>query len=501
MPYPNEHSCRLEAPGEGPFRRKAKAAKIGGRCVDHIYERRDGRMILQAVRFPRAAGWDGEAATREARDWCREHGGRFEAMREEDGAETAAADQGRICLYVQGPIAVRIEEGSDGEKYLVDLPLMRIGRWNGEEYDADRLRALVRNHGLIAEAEAIVPALKSRHTYSGGAPENVDAAQVTLGWIEGLRYDDARGVLLGRVRVVSDRMLEDILAGRLRYISAEIMPNYRLANGEEIGPALVGAAWVDWPAVRGLPWEIVLNREEWAEDLSRGEAGDPDPGGNGDAATADTTGEQKADGGVAMSRWTRFIDVLAGLFAGREKPEALEEFRDLPLDAVAREGGEHGAGADSGETAVLAQAGPEAAGPEAAQSAAAEIELLREAHRAAEARIAELEKAYRAAQIENLVGKLVAAGAVRPAVRREVESLLDILLQSDREVQILRDGATEPEKMKPAELLVRILRDSAPKLSGEPLGRAYPGLGEEDEGKPRIYTEDELDRLVQLANK
>jgi len=484
MPYPNEHSCRLAAPGGGPFRRKQNAAQVDGRWVDHIYQQKGDGLELQAVRFRREEGWGGEAATRQARAWCKAKGGEFEPMAEETSA--GHADGMAVSLYVQTPIGVKVEERGAGETYLVGLPLLRTGRWNGVEYDAERLRALVRNHRLIAEREAVTPALKSRHTYANGRPENVDAAEITLGWIVDLSYDEETGVLLGEVHVVQPGMLEDIAEGRLRYVSAEIVPNYVTADGDEVGPALVGAAWVDWPAVRGLPWEIVINREEWT-DLARGDGGDtPSAGSCRDGSTM--------NGGDGMSTWSRFVDVLAGLFAGREKVEALDEFRDLDPAGGMSTGEE--SGDDKAETEVLAESETRS-GPKGVPTE--EVELLRQAHREAEARIAELERAYRTAQVEALVDKLVAAGAVRPATRSDVGALLDLLLQSDREVQVLRaDGETE--SVKAVEVLVRILRDTAPKLAGGPTGRAYPGLAEDDE-KPRVYSDEELARLVELANK
>lgn len=485
MPYPNEHSCRLAEPGDGPFRRKQKAARIEGRWVDHIYQRRGERMELQAVRFPREEGWETEAATREAREWCQQKGGQFEPMRED--LEADHAEDIAVRLYVQKPLGVRLEDRDDGT-YLIGLPLLRTGRWNGIDYDADRLRALQRNHRIIQQREGLTPALKSRHTYAAGQAENVDAADVTLGWITALQFDEASGVLLGDIKVVQPSMLDDIMQERVRYVSVEIMPSYITMDGEEIGPALIGAAWVDWPAVRGLPWEIILNREEWAE-LARGELAEP--------ATAEAQQrDMDVTGGDRMPMWSRFLDVLTGIFAGREKIEALAEFRELnPLVGAADADGQ----AEGKTPETLAQSEPPAQAKEpATEPARDEVETLREAYRAAEARIAELERAYRAAQVEGLVDKLIASGVLRPAIRGEVAALLDLLLQSDREVEVSAEGGTET--MKAQDVLVRILRGTTPKLEGPP-GRTHPGLGEEDEDKPHVYSDEELARLVALANK
>ncbi len=89
MPYPNEHACRLLEPTDKPARRKAKAASIGGHKVDHLYqEQEDGKWALQAVRFPRKAGWAKADAADAAQEWCEEHEGSFEMMMDE-GARSA----------------------------------------------------------------------------------------------------------------------------------------------------------------------------------------------------------------------------------------------------------------------------------------------------------------------------------------------------------------------------------------------------------------------------
>jgi len=91
MPYPNEHSCRLQSPESGKsFRRENDAAEIDGRKVDHVFmQKEDGTWVLQAVRFPTRNGWDTEAATAYAREWCSEHPGTFEQQQaEKSAAET-----------------------------------------------------------------------------------------------------------------------------------------------------------------------------------------------------------------------------------------------------------------------------------------------------------------------------------------------------------------------------------------------------------------------------
>ncbi|MBW1953565.1 MAG: HK97 family phage prohead protease [Deltaproteobacteria bacterium] len=82
-PYANEHACRLQDPEKyESFRRKNCAAKVDGKCVDHIYGIKDGKTELQSLRYRLEEGWTEE----EARMNCEKHGGMFEpAIIEEKG--------------------------------------------------------------------------------------------------------------------------------------------------------------------------------------------------------------------------------------------------------------------------------------------------------------------------------------------------------------------------------------------------------------------------------
>lgn len=464
MPYPNEHACRLREPGDGAKRRKNGAAKIDGREVDHIYEIADGRSTLQSVRFRREAGWGTPAATAIARDWCREQKGKWEPMVQQAGhAETPVA---LFVTDVQMPrYQVRVVETPDGTE-LRDLPIIRTGKWNDREFTEADLRALVANFATIRSEDQVVPALKSRHTYGPNGPENVDAGEVVLGWFTALRYDEATGVVFGDVAVVDPDLVANMQSGRLRYISAEVARGYELADGDEaLGPALVGAAFVDWPAVKGLPWELVLNRADFGADTV---------GKEGRVRRANGTTERK--GGTGMGQ---LIDTLKRILLGQADPEELEAYRDVVPNMAVE------------PAPQTAQKAP-AEDPEVV-TLRAQVAELNAARAEAEAEVARLSAAYRETQVTALMHGLLEGGHVAPAQEPAVRALVDALLASGQRVTLPGDGDGEPAERPAVEVLVEALKASSPggRLVGPP-GRTYT-----DETDGKAYTAEQLDALVQ----
>jgi len=80
MPYPNEHSCRLEDPNKyDRFRREKCGQKHEDKCIDVIYGIKDGKSETQALRY-KTDIWDED----DAREHCKERGGRFEPAKDEE---------------------------------------------------------------------------------------------------------------------------------------------------------------------------------------------------------------------------------------------------------------------------------------------------------------------------------------------------------------------------------------------------------------------------------
>lgn len=80
MPYPNEHSCRLEDPDKYKrFARKNCDIKHDDKCIDVIYGvKEDGESEIQALRYGTDI-WDED----DARAHCKAQKGSFEAAKEE----------------------------------------------------------------------------------------------------------------------------------------------------------------------------------------------------------------------------------------------------------------------------------------------------------------------------------------------------------------------------------------------------------------------------------
>lgn len=78
-PFPNEHSCRLEDPGQyNKFRRDKCKVKHDGKCIDFLYGIKEGKAELQSMRYKKDT-WT-EAS---ARAHCKDHDGSFEGATED----------------------------------------------------------------------------------------------------------------------------------------------------------------------------------------------------------------------------------------------------------------------------------------------------------------------------------------------------------------------------------------------------------------------------------
>jgi cation transport regulator len=154
--------------------------------------------------------------------------------------------------------------GDNGQFQVEGLPLMRPGTWNGQEYSAEDLQGMAANFALVQQHDGFEPALMPYHQFKhDGTNEGVDAT-LTQGWFTGLRYDEESESLLGDVRLVDAGALQGMQTGKLRYLSAEIVRDYHSPGMDaDLGPAMVGAAWVNYPAIRGLPFDLVMNAQEY----------------------------------------------------------------------------------------------------------------------------------------------------------------------------------------------------------------------------------------------
>lgn len=109
MPYPNEHSCRLNNPDKyDRFARKNCEIKHEGKCIDIIFGIKEGKSEIQAYRYSKDI-WTAEAA----KNHCQNHDGNFEPAQEtkETNMDTELRDKIEWRALNLESLEVRTEEG------------------------------------------------------------------------------------------------------------------------------------------------------------------------------------------------------------------------------------------------------------------------------------------------------------------------------------------------------------------------------------------------------
>lgn len=97
MPFPEEHSCRLEDPKKfDKFNRVNCDQKHDDKCIDVIYGIKEGKSKIQALRYPKDV-WDAD----DAKAHCKDRGGSFEAAKESDSKKEEPENIERRCFSVK----------------------------------------------------------------------------------------------------------------------------------------------------------------------------------------------------------------------------------------------------------------------------------------------------------------------------------------------------------------------------------------------------------------
>lgn len=156
---------------------------------------------------------------------------------------------------------VRCSEGANGTFRIEGLPLLKPGTYNGIEFSDERLQSIADNFARSSEQLGFYPPLRPFHVKPG---DRVDARTDILGNVTAVRVQD--GVLLGDAVIYEPETVRRMQNGQYRYTSSEVRLNPAMVDGQD---ALVGVAYVDDPAVKGMPWQLVMNRAEY-EPLSLG---------------------------------------------------------------------------------------------------------------------------------------------------------------------------------------------------------------------------------------
>jgi len=113
MPYPNEHSCRLEDPDKyESFKRKNCEEKHEGKCIDVIYGVKDGESEIQALRY-KTDIWDED----DAREHCEERGGKFEPAGDEEDDRGMVGER-ELRMFDLDNLELRVGAENEAERWL-----------------------------------------------------------------------------------------------------------------------------------------------------------------------------------------------------------------------------------------------------------------------------------------------------------------------------------------------------------------------------------------------
>ena len=320
-----------------------------------------------------------------------------------------------IFLNSLEPSTVTVDATERGTWMVRGLPSLRVGTWNGNEFTADDLAAMAAAFGT-AQAGGFEPGLWPRHNYDHQGNVMPQDAGAALGFYKGLRFDAERGLLLGDIEVFDEQTARDMERGRLRYVSAEVV------RGDD-GPILTGAAFVPDPAVKGMPWQLVIN-----------------------AADYSTMQNAQQKGGETMNP---FIAKLKAILSGEADVSTLDELvtDEEPTPDVVEPDADDEPVDDAEDVMAL-----QAAHISALQ---AEVEALKaDALAAKQARLE--------AQADARVQKLLSERAVTPATAPYARQLFVAALSEAKPVVVLADDGQTKREVSAADALEALLHETSP---------------------------------------
>ena len=144
------------------------------------------------------------------------------------------------------------ENGITDNPELVKLPptpIMKIGIWNGQEFDMKRLERILRNFKHFKKS--FLPALKQGHEQGFGLFAGIENDQEALGYVTDLFIENDK--LMAVFEFIPEIYETKILNRTLRYKSSEIWRKFP-SNGKDYEDVLTAVALlgIDPPAVEGL---------------------------------------------------------------------------------------------------------------------------------------------------------------------------------------------------------------------------------------------------------
>lgn len=352
------------------------------------------------------------------------------------------------------PAQVQLDKAPDGKTAMLrGLPVLREGIWNGRAYTAADLQALSDNFAEVQQADSWDPPLRPYHMLDAdGKPIKIDARE-TLGWHKAITYDPTSKLLTADIEIVDADAIAALETGKLRYFSSEIYRNgYTSPVSGKVydTPVYYGAAAVDNPAVKGMPWNLVINAEEYGH----------------------TQAEEK-DGDRKMS----WLETLKNV---------------LRKEGVAED--------DLAAVDQLAAGPPKPPDKQAASQPDPQLEQLTKTVTEQQAMIAQLQQTRRAEAVSGTVDALVKDGLVPPAMRLQCLALVNVLHGQAQPLEVLSADAEGKPVTKQAtalELLQEILAATKPKLQAPSAG-LWQGSQELDE-QVESLSDERLDEIAAAA--
>ena len=213
MPYPNEHSCRLEPPGSFIRFRRINNFQNSGYDVIMGF-RRDGSSAIQAIRYP-----TGKWTEVKARNHCQDKGGEFHAA-----SQAAQAVEGLAVTY-----AARFDQIVDGARTFIKIHAIDLTRCKNKwRVTKEAMQKAARS---ILDAKLIGPPPPGEQ---GNVVVESPACHRGV-WKDVGRFlsYSQNGVTFGLGEVTEPYAAENIRSGKWRATSPKILINaQRHENGE-----------------------------------------------------------------------------------------------------------------------------------------------------------------------------------------------------------------------------------------------------------------------------
>ncbi len=407
--------------------------------------------------------------------------------------ETSSADStGHIDLFLSDVTSeVRLEKLPSGNFLARGLPVLQVGTWNGKSYTAEDLTRIAENFGAIQLADSWEPPMRPYHAYDREGKPLSHSASETLGWHKTMSYDPASERLLADVELVDAQAARDFVGGKLRYVSSEIAREAYTSpvTGKEYALIYMVGALVDNPAVKGMPWSVVLNAEEY---------------GKGETEYEEPPAEEETDASA--------VAVVEKLSAQADKKKGAQERMGIIayLKTVLPK-----LGAEEADLATLDQLEeqPDAEKPDAkpdekppvdtlaADGMKRQLELLEQANKDKDKRISTMEADRRQEKAQGIVEGWTRDGKLPPALGPQAFALVDSLMANPGTIDVLaqdEEGKPTTRKASALDLLAEIVAGIAPSgIAEKPQGKVWQGI-EDPEGDHKL-SEERLKAIAQAG--